>query len=315
MRLKKLFYWLKLARLQFYPVALVTYTIGAAISYRAEHRFNLSVYLVGYACIFLIELAAVFCNEYFDFGTDSLNKNRGMFTGGSQMLVAGKITSREIRFVIIAIVFALIMLGYTLIRVFDGSSALSIVTLLFLGLLLGLGYTAPPLKFSYRGLGEVVVAFTFGPYLVVCGYLFQAGGWKSSATMVISLPLFFSILPSITLAGIPDQQADKAVSKRTLAVILGTKASSFMAIAFSSLAALFGALLLALNIIPDILGIIVLIALLHAAVLTMSILRSLKTGFCKVKTDTVLKLALAYILWFSVAPLTCLLWCPHEVSF
>jgi 1,4-dihydroxy-2-naphthoate octaprenyltransferase len=293
---------------------LVTYSIGAAISYRAEFRFDLPAYLVGYACIFLIELATVLCNEYFDFRTDSLNKSPSMLTGGSRVLVKGKIALKEVQFAVIAIVFATISLGYALIRVFNGRSPLSIVILLLLGLFLGLGYTAPPLKFSYRGLGEVVVALTFGPYLVACGCLFQGGVWKSPVPMVVSLPLFFSILPSIILAGFPDRQADVAFSKRTLAVILGTKAASLLAIVFSILAALSGALLLILEVKPGILAIVILPALLHSAVLTASILGSLKTGFSNVKFDALLTLALAYIFWFSVYPLACLLWCPLEIS-
>jgi 1,4-dihydroxy-2-naphthoate octaprenyltransferase len=132
--------------------------------------------------------------------------------------------------------------------------------------------------------------------------------------MVVSLPLFFSILPSIILAGFPDRQADVAFSKRTLAVILGTKAASLLAIVFSILAALSGALLLILEVKPGILAIVILPALLHSAVLTASILGSLKTGFSNVKFDALLTLALAYIFWFSVYPLACLLWCPLEIS-
>ena len=35
----------------------------------------------------------------------------------------------------------------------------------------GLGYTMPPLKFSYRTLGEIDVALTNGPGVMLAGFL------------------------------------------------------------------------------------------------------------------------------------------------
>ena len=41
---------------------------------------------------------------------------------------------------------------------------------------MSLGYTAPPLKFVYRGLGEVAVALGFGPLMLLGAYVVQTGG-------------------------------------------------------------------------------------------------------------------------------------------
>ena len=164
----KIFSWLKLARLQFYPMAWIAYTIGAASAARLEQEFDSKVYILGYVCVLLIELCTVFCNEYFDFPTDSINRNASLFTGGSRVLVAQKLSFSEIRAAIFVTICLLLIFGYLLARAFE--SAFSVIVILLIGLFLGSGYTALPFKFSYRGLGEVVVAVTFGPYLIISGF-------------------------------------------------------------------------------------------------------------------------------------------------
>ena len=44
------------------------------------------------------------------------------------------------------------------------------------GIVVSLGYTAPPLKLVYRGLGEVAVAIGFGPLMLLGAYVVQTGG-------------------------------------------------------------------------------------------------------------------------------------------
>ncbi len=46
--------------------------------------------------------------------------------------------------------------------------------------ILAIGYTAPPLKFCYRGLGELDVAFTHSIVVILCGYVFLGGAWNDA---------------------------------------------------------------------------------------------------------------------------------------
>ena len=89
--------WLKLARLQFYPQSLISYSIGVVIAYRATGGFDPAVFLIGFTCVFLIELGTVFCNEYFDYETDRTNLNASLFSGGSRMLATGRIHPRQVK--------------------------------------------------------------------------------------------------------------------------------------------------------------------------------------------------------------------------
>ena len=127
--------------------------------------------------------------------------------------------------------------GYVLFKISSDVQPLLMVSLLLFGLFLGLGYTLPPLKFSYRGIGEILVAVTFSTYLILCGFTFQSGAWKDPWPWLISLPLFFVIFSAITLSGVPDYLADRAAQKRTLAVIFGQRSAIILCAASISAAA------------------------------------------------------------------------------
>lgn len=83
----KFYAWLKIARIQFYPMTFIAYGLGAVCAFITFHRFSISIFLLGYTALFLVELCAILANEYYDYDTDRINKNFSIFTGGSRILV------------------------------------------------------------------------------------------------------------------------------------------------------------------------------------------------------------------------------------
>ncbi len=141
-------------RLQFYPMAFIAYTLGTITAYRNLKMFNLGVFLLGYLIIFLIGLTTMLTNEYYDYQTDKSNLNLGFFTDGSRVLVEEKLSFKEITYGISAIFILILISTFVFFQIFSGSS-LSVLFLVVIGLFLGIGYTAPPLKFCYNGLGSL----------------------------------------------------------------------------------------------------------------------------------------------------------------
>ena len=84
--------WVAAMRLQFHPMAWGAYAIGAAGAVQATGRFDAAAFWLGLLSLFLLEVIAVFTNDYFDFESDRRNKNFGPFTGGSRVLVEGRIS-------------------------------------------------------------------------------------------------------------------------------------------------------------------------------------------------------------------------------
>ncbi len=294
--------WLKISRLYFYPLPLIVYSLGAAAVSSMYRKFNLSIYVLGYVFIFLVELCSVLTNEYFDFQTDAQNKNPGPFNGGSRVLVEGRLKFREVRTAISILLLSIVGVGYVLIKISSDARPLLMILLLFTGLFLGLGYTLPPLKFSHRGIGEVVVAVTFSPYLILCGYTFQSGVWRDAFPWLTSLPLLFAILSAITLSGVPDFQADRAAQKRTLAVIFGQRKAIILSVINISIAALVWIGLYYFKILKGWSSVSIFFVLVHASFLLTVLLKIIRSDHFDRKINGAMTLALSYMLWFGLIP-------------
>ena len=95
-----------------------------------------------------------------------------------------------------------------------GSTALLVIGVV--GIIVSLGYTAPPLKFVYRGLGEIAVALGFGPFMLLGAYVVQTGGELSWEPIAASIPVALLVALILYVNEIPDRRADARAGKRTL---------------------------------------------------------------------------------------------------
>jgi 1,4-dihydroxy-2-naphthoate octaprenyltransferase len=168
---------------------------------------------------------------------------------------------------------------------------------------LALGYTVPPLKLCWRGLGEIDVGLTHSLGVILCGYAFQGGTLSDAWPWLVAVPLFFAILPAITLSGIPDYSADHAVGKGTIAVRLGPRVAIRVAQAMTALAAI-----AAVALLPRLIGIgtlaaIVLLIVPYAVAQVVVLERYLRRRCEPGRIDGLMAMALTYILWFVAIPL------------
>jgi len=294
--------WVAALRLQFYPMTWIAYTVGALLA-TIGAPLAMTPYLLGYLTLFLLEAATVFLNDWFDFESDRINRFGGPFTGGSRVLVDGRLDHSAMRRgIAVSIVGATASLA-VLAAAAPAASAGPTVAFYAIFALLALAYTVPPLKLSHRGFGELDVALTHSAGAIMAGYVVQGGHWNDSTPWLLALPLGLAVLPSILLAGCPDRTADQAVGKRTLVVILGPRAAIRVAMA-ACLAAPTIAALLALTR-PDmsaLLGWSAAGGTVHAIWLWRTLHR-LASGNLPDRIDGPIVLALTYMLWFCVPPL------------
>ncbi len=291
--------WLSILRLQFYPMTPVVVAWGALTAGRAAGRLDAAALALAAAAMILLEVATVLINELVDFASDALNRNAGPFTGGSRVLVRGGLEQGDVRRAV-----ALALLGYAVCaaalaaRLAPGHGLPPAAALLLVGPVFALGYTAPPLRLCYRGLGELDVALVTGPYLFLIGYAVQGAGWPRGADLAPLLPLALAIFAAITLAGIPDEAADRAVSKRTLAVLLGPRPAAVVA-GVAALGASAAALRLGLPVGRTVAE----LAAVHGCIAACAaILLARRRGIDR-RIDLSLVIALTLIPWFGLAPL------------
>ncbi|MFC4436308.1 MULTISPECIES: NAD(P)H-dependent oxidoreductase [Natrialbaceae] len=297
--------WMKALRPQFYPMAWIAYTIGALATVGSSSVFASGAYWLGLGFLAFLEAATVLSNEYVDYETDRENTFAGPFTGGSRVLVDGELSFGELRAGIAALLAGTAAFGGAVLLVGRGSTAAMAGTMGVIAVL-ALGYTIPPLKLVYRTLGELDVAVTHSVGVLLCGFVFLGGAWHDPLPWLLGLPFLLSVLPSITLAGVPDAAADRLADKETVAVRFGIGGAATVAAATAVLAALTGTIWQLLNVVPGYSPVIYL-GVVHALALVWLLQRRLELQAGAQRIDVLMMTSLSYIAWFGVVPLVGLL--------
>ncbi|MGV3662278.1 MAG: NAD(P)H-dependent oxidoreductase [Prosthecobacter sp.] len=288
--------WLQIMRPQFYFFPWLALTAGAVnASASSGASFRWTPYFLCWAAAWLLEFISVLTNEIHDLPTDQVNRNHGPFTGGSRALVQGVLTLDRVRKARRAACLGLLLVA-GLLGILQPESMPAILIFLGLGLILGMGYTAPPLRLVTRTWGEVNVAFTHSVLVVLCGHFSQTSRMEAGPWL-IAVPIFFAVLPSIILAGFPDLEADASVGKKTIAVRFGRVIALKVAVAAVVVAAI--ARVCAIASAGSFTWADVLMGA-HAAVLLTALWASLQRPRAG-RINGLLVLALSYMIWFALA--------------
>lgn len=200
---------LQLIRYRFLLFAgLLPYCLGSAIAYRATHRFDLKLFLIGLMGIFFALVGVEAFNEYFDWilGTDRV------FQLDPKPVLKRKFYAGVAVF-FIALLFAI----YLTMQVGIGIAIFAVI-----GFIAAVGYLGPPVKFTYRGFGEIVIALAYGPAMVMGSYYLQTGSTGLSAFIISVIPSLLLFLIAITNE-VPDFFQDRLVGKRNICVRVGQK--------------------------------------------------------------------------------------------
>jgi 1,4-dihydroxy-2-naphthoate octaprenyltransferase len=209
-------------------------------------------------------------DDYYDFRhlVDIFATNgRNPYTGGSGLLSAGLIRPHRMRQVFMT--FYIIAIGIGLfLGIMRGAF---IIFLLAVGFFCAFFYTAPPIRFGYRGLGEIAQLLCFGPGIGIGAYYVQTQriSWEAFWG---TLPFGIMLFSMITINEIPDYFEDRKGGKLNLVARFGREKGVWLFIL--SLLSAYGAILagVALGRIP-ILGLISFLTL-PIAWKTVSILRT-----------------------------------------
>ena len=255
--------WLKEFRILFLLFVTLPVVLGAVIAYAYDPgQFSLFYFLITAIAMMSLHAGTVIINDFFDYrsGTDIINTERTPYSGGSgllpeKILKPGQVLAASIGCFILCVALGLyIVLTRSPILLFIGIA----------GILLGLFYTAPPIKLAYRGLGEA--ARTIATPLIVLGaFLVQVPIASQAELSQAALPLlvaFFSSLPvaflntaALYIFEFPDYDADAATGKRNLVVRLGTKNAVYIFYFLSALAYVSLLVFILLGYLPPLSGI------------------------------------------------------------
>ena len=212
--------WIEAMRLRTLPVSIAGVLIGTAL---ALWQGSFSMIPASLCLMFAVsaQIASNFANEYYDYRNGMDRKGREGFRRG---VTEGDITPQAMK----SATFMMLSLA-----------ALTGCCMLFIGgwwllpvgiciLLAALAYSTGPYPLSHHGLGDVTVVIFFGIVPVTITYWLQTGEWTGMNVVLPSSVAVGLLAANVLIVNnYRDMDDDRAVGKRTTAVIFGRKVMGY----------------------------------------------------------------------------------------
>jgi len=199
-----------MVRYRFFLYAgLLPYLLGAAWAHAIAGAIDLPMFWSGLGGVVLAVIGVEAYNDYFDsrLGTDRVFNPDALPRVPQWVLWLG---TAAFAGAFAVGVYLTVRLGWP------------ILAFALLGGAAAIFYEAPPIRWSYRGLGEVVIALSYGPWMVLGSLYLHTRSVSWGAFLASLLPAFL-IMALAVVNAIPDFHQDRLVGKRNLVVRLGRR--------------------------------------------------------------------------------------------
>jgi 1,4-dihydroxy-2-naphthoate octaprenyltransferase len=216
---------IRAARLPFLIVGFILFVLGSLWAVLSGATFSPGRVLLGYTIILCAQLSVHLSDEYFDVGSDRPGRST-IISGGTGVLLEQPGLRQPVKWIALGMIVASLALGLVLLRIYP--YPWWIYAFVILGNLLGWFYSAPPLRFSERGLGEICYTIIGGFLIPGMGYLVLKGSLDAGGLYLL-LPLVLYGLASILSGEMPDVEDDRLAHKATWLTRMG-RAAGFMLI-------------------------------------------------------------------------------------
>jgi 1,4-dihydroxy-2-naphthoate octaprenyltransferase len=210
--------WWKLSRIPFLSVGILPLILGFVLAWRWGYKGPLGLYVLSTMAVILIMWMTYYLGEWNDLEGDRLNQGFNRFSGGSRVLVKGVLPVWVSLFLGYGCLAGAILIGFYIYLQYQTDPR----TLLLggIGIFSGFFYSNKPFRWSYRGVGEIVIGFCYGWLPIATGF-FLFTGFFSQQVILLSIPVGLSIFNVILINEFPDEEADRAVGKRNLVIRFG----------------------------------------------------------------------------------------------
>ncbi|MEP7083847.1 MAG: prenyltransferase [Betaproteobacteria bacterium] len=210
-----------MVRYRFFLYAgLLPYLLGIALAFAATGTVDARIFWSGFAGVVLSVIGVEAFNEYFDsrMGTDRVFNPDDLPPMSNWVLWLG----------CAAFAGALGVGVYLAVR-----GGWPILLFALLGGMAAIFYVAPPIRWAYRGLGELVIALSYGPWMVLGSVYLNTGAWSWTALWASLVPGFL-IMALAVVNAIPDFHQDRLVGKRNLVVRVGRRRAVWLYVSLAA---------------------------------------------------------------------------------
>lgn len=218
---KTISFWLKNARVGATMQSLMP-SVVAVVMAIGGGEFGWWQALLAVVGVWCAHLACNLLDDYFDYKADMLKDReqvvrRGIkaYTAKYPYLTDGSATVSDLRKTIAVFCAVAAACGVAVAC----SRGWGILLIAATAAMLGFFYSAPPVKFCYWGMGELVTGLIFGPLLME-GVHWAAAGVPDWRVLSISLPLGLLVANILYTHSMIDLEGDAASDKLTLAGLL-----------------------------------------------------------------------------------------------
>ena len=218
--------WIQAFRLQYVPTSVFPAMLGSVIAWVTFREFNFWYFFLVIIGVALHHIALNMIDDVFDYlhAVDrSHGKEKNPYTGGSgvltgELLSVAQVLGASVFCYLMAIIIAIyltIAVGWPVL-IFVG-----------IGLFSSVFYSTPPIRYGYRGFGELSLLVNFGPVICLGAFYVQTRtiAWEP---FVISLVPGFLMWSMIVINEIPDYEEDSQAGKLNLVARLGKKRAVFL---------------------------------------------------------------------------------------
>ena len=218
----------------------ISVSVGSVLA-AIDGSFSWPLYFLALISAVLLHAATNLTNDYYDVknGLDTINVATAQYR--PHPLVQGLLPAEQVRWVAYGLFGSAAAIGLYLSIV----CGWMVFWIGLIGLLAGLTYTAPPIKYKYVALVELSVFLMWGPLMVEGAYYVQMQ-MLSIRAFWVSLP--FGVLVALVLLAnnIRDIEHDRIRGIQTLAILLGPRYGLYVYMLFM-ITAYVGILIMALS--------------------------------------------------------------------
>lgn len=218
--------WIQAFRFHYVPTSIFPALLGSVIAWATAQSFHLWHCVLVIVGVTVNHMGLNMIDDVFDY-RHAVDRSHGdeknPYTGGSGVLTEQLL---PVGYVQAASIFCFVITGIIALYL---TVAVGWAVLVFaaVGVASSVLYTVPPVKYGYRGFGELGLLVNFGPVICLGAYYVQTTSiaWEP---FIMSLVPGFLMWSMIIINEIPDYEEDRRAGKMNLVARFGREAGIWL---------------------------------------------------------------------------------------
>jgi 1,4-dihydroxy-2-naphthoate octaprenyltransferase len=240
--------WIQAFRLHYVPTSIFPALLGSVIAWAAFREFKFWYFILVIIGVSVHHIGLNMIDDVFDYlhAVDrSHGEEKNPYTGGSGVLTGGFLpASYVLAASILCYLIGIVIAIYLTIAV-----GWPVLIFAVIGVFSSVFYTMPPIRYGYRGFGELSLLINFGPVVCLGAFYVQTRSiaWEP---FIVSLVPGFLMWSMIVINEMPDYEEDRQAGKLNLVARFGRKPG--VALYVAGLICAYGTMLLSVtfNVTP-----------------------------------------------------------------